>query len=230
MLGANDLVFSEHGEIGPLDIQMEKKDDLFESESGLTVTTALTALHENAQEAFDHFFATVSRKSRGRITVRTASDIAARLAEALYSKVAAQLDPIHIGEVYRSMAIAREYGTRLMAKSQNFDSEALDELITAYPSHGFVIDKEEAAEKFRNVRECTLDESVLVEELGDIARVPSNRPMVRYISDDIMKGAEDATTTSVKGETILESPGIPRTAAQATGDTATNGQAAVIPA
>ena len=54
LLGANELAFSDHGEIGPLDIQMAKKDELWESESGLTVMTALTALHENAQQAFEH--------------------------------------------------------------------------------------------------------------------------------------------------------------------------------
>lgn len=55
LLGANELAFSENGEVGPLDIQLAKKDELWESESGLTVMTALTALSENAQDAFDHF-------------------------------------------------------------------------------------------------------------------------------------------------------------------------------
>jgi ClpP class serine protease len=36
-LGANELIFSENGELGPLDVQMEKKDELWEQESGLTV-------------------------------------------------------------------------------------------------------------------------------------------------------------------------------------------------
>ena len=45
LLGANELAFSEHGEIGPLDIQMAKKDELWESESGLTVMTDLTPFY-----------------------------------------------------------------------------------------------------------------------------------------------------------------------------------------
>ena len=40
-LGAHELIFGHHGELGPLDIQMAKKDELIDSESGLTVMTAL---------------------------------------------------------------------------------------------------------------------------------------------------------------------------------------------
>jgi len=107
LLGANELVFSEHGEIGPLDIQMAKKDELWESESGLTVMTALTALHENAQDAFDHFLLSLTTRSGGRITVRTASEIAAKLTEALYSPISEQIDPIHMGEVARPWRLPR---------------------------------------------------------------------------------------------------------------------------
>jgi membrane-bound ClpP family serine protease len=85
LLGAHELAFSENGEIGPLDIQMAKKDELWESESGLTVMTALTALSENAQDAFDHFLVSLTTRSGGRITVRTASEVAAKLTQALYA-------------------------------------------------------------------------------------------------------------------------------------------------
>src|ERR1700722_19581933 len=67
-LGANELAFSAHGEIGPLDIQMAQKDELWEFESGLTVMTALTALYESAQDAFDHFLVSLTTNSSGRIT------------------------------------------------------------------------------------------------------------------------------------------------------------------
>jgi ClpP class serine protease len=45
-IGAHELVMTDGGELGPLDIQMSKKDELWESQSGLTVAAALNALHE----------------------------------------------------------------------------------------------------------------------------------------------------------------------------------------
>ncbi len=181
LLGAQELAFSDHGEIGPLDIQIAKKDDLWGQESGLTVMTALTALYENAQDAFDHFLISLTTRSGGRITVRTASEVAAKLTQALYSGISEQIDPIHMGEVNRSMAIAKEYGKRLMVKSKNFDEDTLEALISGYPSHTFVIDREEAATKFKIVRACTGDEIALLEELESFALTPSAGPWVRFL-------------------------------------------------
>lgn len=205
LLGAQELAFSDHGEIGPLDIQIAKKDDLWGQESGLTVMTALTALYENAQDAFDHFLVSMTTSSGGRITVRTASEVAAKLTEALYSGISGQIDPIHMGEVNRSMAIAKEYGLRLMRKSKNFDEDALQALISGYPSHSFVIDREEAATKFKAVRECTADEAALFQELEPFSLNPSASPWIKFISDDILE--EDVANAQTQTGTVLEQPG-----------------------
>ena len=55
-MGAHELIVSDHGELGPLDVQMSKKDELFETQSGLTVLDTLTALQDNAFKAFEKFF------------------------------------------------------------------------------------------------------------------------------------------------------------------------------
>jgi hypothetical protein len=223
LLGAHELVFSNHGEIGPLDIQMAKKDDLWGQESGLTVMTALTALYENAQDAFDHFLISLTTRSGGRITVRTASEVAAKLTEALYSGISQQIDPIHMGEVNRSMAIAKEYGKRLMVKSKNFDENTLQALISSYPSHSFVIDREEAETKFKSVRPCTPDEVALLADLDFFALTPSvTAPWVRFISDDILQEEQaDAETGNV-----LEQPGTDGTVTPSAGRVPPDGQVA----
>jgi hypothetical protein len=217
LLGAHELVFSEHGEIGPLDIQMAKKDDLWESESGLTVMTALTALHENAQVAFDHFLVTLTTRSGGRITVRTASEVAAKLTQALYAPISEQIDPIHMGEVYRSMAIAKEYGSRLIEKSKNCDLDSLNSLISSYPSHGFVIDGMEARTLFRNVRDCSPDEAELLHELGNVAHILSDQPYLKFISDEIEE-KPDAST-----QEVLERSATAGVATEAASDVPSNG-------
>lgn len=217
LLGANELAFSENGEIGPLDIQMDKKDELWESESGLTVMTALTALHENAQDAFDHFLVSLTVRSGGRISVRTASEIAAKLTQALYTPIADQIDAIHVGEVKRLMTIAKDYGRRLISKSKVCDRDALDSLISGYPSHSFVIDREEAKEVFESdaVRDCTDDELALLKDLSNFALVPSPTPFVKFISDDIAE--EDKENAQSEAKAILERPGNGETLAPADG-------------
>jgi hypothetical protein len=221
LLGANELAFAENGEIGPLDIQLAKKDELWESESGLTVMTALTALFENAQDAFDHFLISLVTRSGGRITARTASEMAAKLTEALYAPIAQQIDPIHMGEVKRSMAIAKEYGQRLIQRSKICEEDCLDALISGYPSHGFVIDREEARGKFKKgvVRDCTPDELALLEDLDKFALVPATQPWVQFISDDIL----EEETTNVEGQTVLEQSATPGTPPQADAAVSPNG-------
>lgn len=55
-LGAHELIMSDHAELGPLDIQMAKKDELIEKQSGLTVMTALSSLDSRSFRAFEQFF------------------------------------------------------------------------------------------------------------------------------------------------------------------------------
>lgn len=191
-LGAHELIFGHHGELGPLDVQMTKKDELVESESGLTVMTALTALHEKALLAFEHFFLQTTFHSGGRISVRTASQIATELTKGLFSPISGQIDPLHVGEAFRSMTIAKAYGERLMKKSDNFSLGKLDDLISEYPSHGFVIDRLEAKEKFKNVREATDEEQRVLDMWASIAISPARRSIIRFMNKEKPEEKKDA--------------------------------------
>jgi hypothetical protein len=197
-LGAHELVFWEHGELGPLDVQMAKKDELWESQSGLTVTTALSALNEKAYSAFENFFLQTKYRGRGAITLRTASRMAVRLTIGLYGPIFAQIDPMHIGEAARSISIARQYGFRLNLKSHNLKRESLENLISGFVSHGFVIDRLEAADLFVNVRVTNDSEGAVLCTLGDKCIVPldpedNQTPIVDFISREIEE-------TNVSGE------------------------------
>jgi membrane-bound ClpP family serine protease len=83
-LGARELIISDHGELGPLDVQMAKKDDLVQRQSGLTVMAALETLHEKAFSAFEKYFLETTAKGGGNITVNTAADIATKLTTGLF--------------------------------------------------------------------------------------------------------------------------------------------------
>ncbi|MGB0036943.1 MAG: hypothetical protein WBP79_15850, partial [Candidatus Acidiferrales bacterium] len=153
VIGASELAMGNSGELGPLDVQMAKRDELGEWQSGLTISSAMVALHERSFGAFEHFFLTTKMRSMNRITFKTATDIAAKLTGALFAPIFQQIDPFHVGESYRSTAIALYYGMRLDGFSDNVkDEDALDNLVSGYPHHGFVIDRKEAAALFKRVR------------------------------------------------------------------------------
>lgn len=178
-LGAHELIISDHGELGPLDIQLAKKDEIWEAESGLTVMAALEALKDKAFSSFEEFFLQTTGKSGGRITVKTAAEIAARLVNGLYSPISEQIDPMHIGEAARAMKIANNYGIRLLFKTDNYHKDTLDILTTGYPSHSFVIDRQEAKLIFKNVREPNDLEAMLPESMGIAGRRPKPLDLTR---------------------------------------------------
>jgi hypothetical protein len=88
------------------------------------------------------------------------------LSTGLFGHVYSQLDPINIGETKRSILVATEYGLRLQEKSGNYSRESLDQLIEGYPSHDFVIDRTEARNLFKKVREPNVQEYLLMMLLG----------------------------------------------------------------
>lgn len=210
-IGASEIAISDHGELGPIDVQMAKRDEIWELESGLTVTASLKALHERALSAFEHFFLSVKTKSGGQVTLRTAMEIASKLTEGLFSPMYAQIDPVHVGEAARATAIAREYALRLNLTSDNLlPGDALDLIIGGFPSHGFVIDRVEATSLFRRVRLPNEMETQLLDVLGDQAILPrdeTRKPDIRFLEyktngeqQDDGSGSEQETTADTPAE------------------------------
>ena len=170
--GAHELIMSDLGELGPLDVQMSKKDELLEMQSGLTVMDTLMSLQDKAFLAFERFFLEIKAKSQDAITLKTATRIATEMTTGLFTPLYSQVDPMHVGEARRAMSIASEYGARLLRKGGNITLESLEIITSEYPSHSFVIDRQEAGTLFDNVREPAPTEISLAEELRERARYP----------------------------------------------------------
>lgn len=206
-LGASELIVSDHGEMGPLDVQLSRKDELFETQSGLTVTSAMATLHNQAFSAFEKFMLDIKLRAGSSITTHTAMEIASGLATGLLSGVYAQIDPMHIGESGRANRVGKQYGEMLIAKSQNSTPANLEKLISAYSSHAFVIDRREAGELFDKVRGPNAPEIELARLLKRTALwpiIPPNEPMITFLSEK--RGAKNDTETggddvNVSGET-----------------------------
>ncbi|MEN4571768.1 SppA protein [Pantoea agglomerans] len=163
-VAAHKLIIGDMGELGPLDIQLKKNDEIGELSSGLVIQTALEELKDCALSAFRSYL--VNIKLRNQISTKMSADIAAKLTEALVSPMASQIDPIKLGEHQRAMTIALSYGNRLNGHSKNLKENSLRKLIASYPAHGFVIDRKEARELFDAVESPDGDTEVLYRVLG----------------------------------------------------------------
>jgi len=149
-VGANKLIIGDRGELGPLDIQLSKPDEMFENMSGLDIIKALNALESQVLQSFRTYL--VDIRSGFRLKTKIAADMAVKLTDGFIAPIAAKIDPLTLGEHQRAMQIAYDYGIRLNNTSKALKSDALGRLIGDYPSHGFVIDRKEAAELFNDVQ------------------------------------------------------------------------------
>ena len=186
----------------------------------------LSALQDNALNAFENFFLEIMAKSGGTITLKTAAEISTEMTTGLFRPLYNQVDPLHIGEAGRAMSIAGRYGRRLLDHAENIGSRELDFIMSEYPSHGFVIDRQEATSLFKNVREPSGTEVLLAYKLGLPARLPDHTQIgegvpFRFLSnepsptedddlEDKIEGTENARLGSTEGAELGDPAEAPR--------------------
>ena len=196
LTGAHELVIGDAGELGPLDVQMTKKDELWETESGLTVMSALDALREKSFTVFENFFLKVKERSDNSVTFKTAAELAVKLTAGLFTPIYQQVDPIHVGEASRAQSIGWHYAARLSLSGRNITENSLQKLISGYPAHGFVIDRAEAETLFSTVRKPNDREDSLIKALGEKGYEPlrKEQSIREFISDE--KEVENVTANT----------------------------------
>ena len=186
VVGAHELVMGDLGEIGPIDVQRAKQDDLFESSSGLTEDAAISTLERATWKMFSDYVLEIKNLSAGKITFKTAAEVASAMVVGVFQPIFAQIDPLKIGENSRAMNIASDYGLRLDLESRNLRSEeSIMNLVSGYPSHGFVIDRSEAEALFTRVRPFDKEVEEVCNALGDCALYPMDETktkVMRYIN------------------------------------------------
>ncbi len=158
-LGFNQIVIGDRGELGPMDVQMASKEELFEYNSGLDMIQAMDFLQRHAKDAFHGFLKDI--RINTRLGTKSAGEMARQLTQGLFSGMYSQLDPVRLGHVQRTMRITHAYGSRLINRSNALKSEkALEQLVYRYPSHDFVIDRREAREALyaQDVVRCPSDQ------------------------------------------------------------------------
>lgn len=164
-IGADELYMHESAELGPLDVQVY--DGVKSSmNSGLDFNTALTIARS---EVVDSFATTFQMMTSAKVSRMHAIEAAGRIAQSVASALYSQVDPVTIGAMQRSIAVAMEYGTRLAKRSNSILPDKLRKLIAGYPAHSFCIDRDEAQDLFNSVHK--------LEDAPDIVAV-----LVKYVS------------------------------------------------
>jgi hypothetical protein len=148
VVGASALYLDDMSELGPLDIQVRKSDEIIGRNSGLDIVQAVSYLQSHAMGAFRNNLVELTQAG---LSTRVASDICTKLTTGLFEPIFAQIDPMKLAEMQRATEIAFAYGQRLNEKSLNLRFDGLTRLVTGYPSHSFVIDRKEARNIFLKV-------------------------------------------------------------------------------
>lgn len=163
-IGASELIISDKGELGPLDVQLIKPNEMFERSSGMDLSQGIEALRAQATETFKKFV--YEMRFSNKLSTKIATKVATQMTTGLFAPIFAQVDPSRIGEIQRATYIAHHYGNMLAQKSNNVKENGVSRLVLGYPSHSFVIDRKEARDIFNKVR-CPDDAEISLLTLID---------------------------------------------------------------
>lgn len=199
---ADELVVGPQGQLGPIDVQITKKDELGDRDSGLVLTAALTSLSEQAFAVFERYMMDIKKRSGGAVTFKTAADIAARLTIGMMAPIFEKIDPVRMGADQRAQNVGRDYAIRLNLRPDNLNGDdALNMLLNGYSSHSFVIDHIEASRLFTNVKDLDGHAQTAVAMLGKTAITPASQPAIFYL-DEAASDDEDTDDEQAGGQVV----------------------------
>jgi hypothetical protein len=173
-LAADEIVFSEKGELGPLDSQHESPEDPEKYVSALESFKALDAIRRFAFETLDA--AILTYEAKGRMTMVEALPRCTEFVGKIVDPLFRNFDVRKLGEYGRSLEVAQDYALRVMTRYSYKERERLrlirtvSDLIWKYPSHGQVIDLDECRRLGLNGREATKEENELLCAVSDEIR------------------------------------------------------------
>lgn len=148
----SELIISPLSELGPLDAQILKSDELRARRSGLVLRSIFENLGQHSFELYAKLVENIIDHSGGSIKYRTAAQIAGEMVVGLVGGLYEQISPEQVGEDYRYLSVAVDYGKRLAEKGKNIDEAGVTSLVYEFPAHDFIIDFREAVSLFKRVR------------------------------------------------------------------------------
>ena len=203
VLGGAEIIISDRGELGPLDIQLNNPEEILEMSSGMDLMQSIQTLRITSMNAFFDYL--LELKNGASLGTKAAARIASDMATNLVTPILGQIDPSRLGENHRRLNIASSYGENLNQKFKNTSPDNIQRLISYYPSHSYVIDRKEASELFENVRAPNKIENELDlflrgfrPNLRDLAKdnnllILSHRDILDLLSNRNSGGTNDGT-------------------------------------
>jgi Serine dehydrogenase proteinase len=217
-IGAHRLIMDSFSELGPLDVQLLKEDEIGARKSGLLARSTFDALADEAFRLYERLMINIKVKSQSLVSFKLASQLAAEMSSKLLSQVYAQISPDIVGNEKRDLDIAIQYGLRLGIISQNINSHTVEHLVQCYPSHDFIIDDDEARQWFTNVDFPSEELYRLVGALGPMAFNEADDPCVVALSaEDTFEDEQDEEAEEASGD-AADSPGAAEMGDRGAGD------------
>lgn len=211
-IGSDQIIMSDFAEFGPLDVQLQEKDEIARYSSGLNVNEALVSLKQEARVFFRQMVLELT--AGAGLSTKMATEIASKLSIEFFSPIVSQIEPMKIGEIRRALRIALAYGERLIEGGRgNLKSEeALAKLVETYPDHGFVIDFNEAKTLFKNVSKEDSEIEILGKCLSHFIKYPSRDTTIInkiYPSEEMEDGPTDKPKDSERAGESKRTKGSP---------------------
>ncbi|KVX03999.1 hypothetical protein ASL22_08465 [Alcaligenes faecalis] len=202
-IGADELLLADCSELGPLDVQVLKPDEMIGRMSGLDILRGMESLKGGILDSFRQFLVDINTGTG--MSTKSAADVATKLAIGIYEPILQQVDPMRLGEMEAALQIAFDYGSRLDERFRNLRANALQRLVNAYPSHSFVIDRKEAKTLFKRVRRPGQFESIIATictKLSPLALNPTGAVEVKSLNKMIeaLKQKLPQTNSELQGE------------------------------
>ncbi|MBA7698044.1 hypothetical protein ES703_106718 [subsurface metagenome] len=193
-LGADKILMGEDSELGPLDAQLRDPRGSAIPKSALNAFKSLEYLQRYTLDTLNLAIILFLQKSRMDIpyAIQQALPFVSCIATPLYQ----QVEPSELGEARRHLAVAEEYGGRIMSRygyssvSKQKIGDIVNKLVWEYPSHSFVIDVVEAQQIGLKAEMLDDTRDKLCNEL-----LSKTRGCIGFIS------SKNTTKTSVKGKT-----------------------------
>ncbi len=190
---------SQIAELGPLDVQLLKTDEIGERKSGLVVRSAFDGLADECFELFERILMRVKTEGAGNISLDRASTVATQIVSGVMSPVYSQINPDVLGSDLRDLRVATQYGELLVASSQNARSRAVHKLVSGYPSHDFIIDRKQAESLFVRVDQPTEKLTELTHKLVQIT-FSVRSPHAIFRADSSRKFEDEKNEAATKNE------------------------------
>lgn len=203
-LGAHKLIMDSFSELGPLDVQLFKQNEIMARKSGLLSRSSFDSLAEVAFDLYEHFMLKITLQSDGLVSFKLASELSATMTSNLLAPIYGQINPDVVGSDWRDLSVALHYGMRLVEKSKNASVGTVLNLVHDYPSHDFIIDDDEAKNLFNNIEPPTENLYHLIGGLGESAYNEQQIPRVCALT---IRVAEHEDEKSDKGKEEKPSAG-----------------------